>query len=150
MAVWARSVDRWVPPSITTFYHNHNVFCKPSMSMRTTESVSRNLGHVERCLKDGDEDAYFSQYTMAGGALPRAEYAIALRLFFHHTLNSHVAGVNKDDFGGASFDPSGFALYAPGLRTREAAEEALKLSANIDDVEVARIFYSVDSVHCYS
>ena len=96
----------------------------------------------------GDADAMFEQYVMAGGALSHDEYVKALRLFFHHTFNSHVFGLDAADYGGAPFDQDGFALYARPASCN--AEDALKLEASIDDREVARIFRSVDSVHCYS
>ena len=114
------------------------------MPTSTADSARSDLGHVDRYMNDAD--AMFEQYTMAGGASSRDEYAKALRLFFHHTLNSHVFGLTKADYDGAPFDKSGFALHAGPY----GAENALKLEANIDDTEVTRIFCSVDSVHCYS
>ena len=114
------------------------------MSTTTADSVPFNLGHVDRFM--GDADAMFTQYVIAGGALSHDEYVKALRLFFHHTLNSHVFGATAADYDGARFDKGGFALHAGSYD----AENTLKVEASIDDREVARIFCSVDSVHCYS
>ena len=89
----------------------------------------------------------FKVYNSLGGRSNfDATYKQHLKLFFFHTLNSHVFGMGPKDYYGATVDDDGFMLH----ESRFAAEAALIHAANIDDAEVSLIFHSVDSVHAYT
>ena len=81
-----------------------------------------------------------------GGRSNFGTYKQHLKLFFFHTLNSHVFGMGPECYNGATVDDAGFMLH----ESRFAAQAALMHAANIDDAEVWRIFDSVDSVHAYT
>jgi hypothetical protein len=93
-----------------------------------------------------DAKSMFKVYNRLGGRSNFDTYKQHLKLFFFHTLNSHVFGMGPKDYNGATVDDAGFMLQ----ESRFAAEAALMLAANIDDAEVSRIFESVDSVHAYT
>ena len=88
----------------------------------------------------------FKVYNRLGGRSNFDTYKQHLKLFFLHTLNSHVFGMGPEYCNGATVDDAGFMLH----ESRFAAEAALMHTANIDDAEVSRIFDSVDSVHAYT
>ena len=89
-----------------------------------------------------DAKSMFKVYNRLGGRSNFDTYKQHLKLFFFHTLNSHVFVMGS----GATVDDAGFMLH----ESRSAAEAALMHAANIDDAEVSRIFDSVDSVHAYT
>ena len=93
-----------------------------------------------------DATEMFAAYTALGGGSTLDAYKAALKLFFFHTLNSHVHGLTPADYGGAEADGTGFALHSDS----GAAEDALMEEAGIDEEEVDLIFSSVDAVHPYS
>ena len=93
-----------------------------------------------------DAKSMFKVYNRLGGRSNVDTYKQHLKLFFFHTLNSHVFGMGSEYYNGATVDDNGFMLH----ESRFAAEAALMRAANIDDAEVCRIFDSVDSVHAYT
>ena len=93
-----------------------------------------------------DAKSMFKVYNRLGGRSNFDTYKQHLKLFFFHTLNSHVFGMGPEYYNGATVDDAGFMLHESSF----AAEAALMHAANIDDAEVSRIFDSVDSVHAYT
>ena len=88
----------------------------------------------------------FKVYKRIGGGTTFDKYSQHLKLFFYHTLNSHVFGMGSADYDGAATDKQGYALHG----SIDAAEAALIDAANIDYTEVRLIFNSVDAVQPYS
>ena len=93
-----------------------------------------------------DSEKMFKVYKRIGGRSTNDEYKKNLRLFYYHTLNSHVHGMGPEYYEGAATDENGFALYDSDFD----AEQALMDEAKVDHAEFSRIFRSVDRVHSYS
>ena len=93
-----------------------------------------------------DSKKMFKVYKRIGGCSTFDTYKEHLKLFFYHTLNSHVFGMGPEYYNGASRDNNGFALHNDGAE----AESAFMDAAKIDYAELRRIFRSVDAVHAYS
>ena len=68
-----------------------------------------------------DATSMFKVYNRLGGRSDFDTYEQHLKLFFFHTLNSHVFGMGPDYYNGATVDDSGFMLHESAV----AAEAAL-------------------------
>ena len=114
-----------------------------------------------------DAEQMFHMYKKRGGKAEFTAFLNILKLFFLHTLNSHVFGLTSDDYEGQKTDGNGYCLH----ESPEMAESTLMDAAKIDMDEFARIervvhahagdrrardfahaaiFRSVDDVHPYT
>ena len=85
----------------------------------------------------------YKVYQRTGGKAAWLEYEKRLKMFFLHTMNSHVYGETSDP---SSQDAMGFYLHP----SPDCAESAVMEKLSINDEEVLLIFNSIDEVHAYT